>query len=348
MTEISALASLLLLNWTNNAVDTDDYDFFLRNGKQEIFDCFDAVTVDDINKFWQNDFHGEMDHTHENEFEWPSKKQLGNSYKYFREQYITNLKTNLNTHCEKILTHFLRIRCYEENRVNQHMEYDNTDIRNALKDVLKNSDWVNGDIARQQKKDVLLQHLVDIGFPANVNIKYYVKVNWFQALWPFIRMQRVVETFLMNRANEIEQWNLFIQDPVNNQQPNGTRPPFVRNFTVIPNCNFHLKHIKIDSSVCYELASKYDLIRCYVNPKTGRVNQVKLHHYTDRKLPNDEKVARQSELFDTLFDMNKIRRNGKRAKMFYGQIVTDGVSASVIYERNHPLKLFCKLDQIVP
>ena len=172
------------------------------------------------------------------------------------------------------------------------MVYDNTDIRNALKDVLKNSDWVNGDNVRQQKKDVLLQHLVDIGFPANVNIKYHVKVNWFQALWPFIRMQRVVETFLANRANEIEQWNLFNQDPVNNQQPNGTRPPTVRNFTVIPNCNFHLKHIKIDSDDCYWLASKFRIIPKYVNPSTGNDNKVPLHYYTDRKLPNDEKVAR--------------------------------------------------------
>lgn len=68
----------------------------------------------------------------------------------------------------------------------------------------------------------------------------------------------------------------------------------------------------------------------YINGKTGRENKILKSYYTDKTLPKDVK-ARQ--LFNILFDMKKIRANGKQSKVFYGQMDTDGVSASVIYER---------------
>lgn len=343
MTEISSLASLLVLTQTNSAVDTDDFNFFLQNGEDVINNCFDAVTNECMNEMPQP-FHDQMNSIHD-QYQWPSKRCMGNSYLYFRQQYITNLQTNFNTHLEKILTHFLRIQCYYENCANPDSAYDSIDIRNALKNVLKDQDWTNQDIVREQKKEVLIQYLVDIGFPANVNIRYYVNDNWFPSIQPFIRMQRVIETFLIDRQHEIEQWKLFSKDSITNVKPNGIRPPTVHNFTTIPNCNFHLKHIKIDTSVCYELINKMKSkpYPKYPSPKTGRLINVPREYYLSKKLTSTEKFQRQAELFDVLFNMDKIRRNGKHAKSFYGQIVTDGVSASVIYEREKRSTFFCRI-----
>lgn len=333
ITEISALATLLIL-WTTN-VDDDDIGYFSRDAKREIFALFDAVTTEHTNRNTQ--FHNHMEAIHGN-YQWPSKRGLYNSYNYFREQYIVNVKTNLKTHCKKNLTHFLRIKCYDENLANPYMAYDGIDIRNVIKDVMNDEDWTDNDNVREYKKEVLLQHLVDIGFPENVNIKDYVNLHWFQSIWAFIRMQRVIESFLDNRGAAIEQWK---------SNNGGPRPPTVHNFTVIPNCDCHLKHIKIDSTDCYYLASKFRSLPQIVNEGTGRKNNRPLKYYTDKKLPNAVKGERQAELFDTLFDMDKIRKNGKQHKMFYGQIVTDSVSASVIYERGARAILYCMFSMIM-
>lgn len=161
---------------------------------------------------------------------------------------------------------------------------------------------------------------------------------------PFIVIQREIEQFLLNRADDIAQWHAFHKDPSNNQQPTCSRPPTVRNFTVVPLCDFHLKHIRIDLTDCYWLTSKCKAIPKHINENTGRLNKTPCEYYTSKKLPDEVKAQRAAELFNILFDMDKIQRNGKRAKRFYGQIVTDGVAASVIYERQrHRPTFFCSL-----
>lgn len=219
MTKISSLASLLLLHKVNSAVPTDR-DFFLRNGKSMIYDCFDAVTAEHMAKM-PPEFRNRMETIHEDNFQWPSKNCLNNSLQYFREQYVTNLKTNLNTHCVKRLEYFLRMRCYQINLEQGYEAFDGTDIRNILKDVIKDQDWTNGDHMREGKKIILWQQLTHIGFPANTNIKQYVKDDWFKSIWSWIRIQREIEEFLIHRAEEIEQWKLFSKDPKKNAKPTG-------------------------------------------------------------------------------------------------------------------------------
>lgn len=332
MTEISALASLLILEQTNLAVDHQDRDFFLQDGKQVICDCFDAVTAEHAARMPPS-FRDAMEAEH-NGYQWPSKSNLGNSFNYYREQHVTNLQTNLNTHCEKRLKMFLQITCHQLNVQNPgQMTYDIIDIRNVLKDVMKDTDWTDGDALRQQKKQVLLQHLVEIGFPANTNLKFFVKSHWFQSIWPFIHIQRAIEAFLIDYAAQIEQWRAFNRNRKQREKPEGLRPPSVRNFSVLPLCNTHLKHIKIDITECYLLTSKLGAMPKYINPESNRLQKLPREHFTSKKLPKAVKTERKAELFNYLFKMDKIRRNGKQAKEFYGQINTDGVSASVTYAK---------------
>lgn len=344
ITEISSLATLLLLHKVNSAVDSMSVNFFLQNGTKVIYDCFDAVTEEHIyEERMPPEFRIQMENLHD-QYQWPSKSHLGNSFQYFRQQYVTNLKTNLNTHCENILKGFLKIRVFQLNLHNPVVPYDAIDIRNALKDVMKDMDWTDGDALRQEKKQHLLQHLTDIGFPADTNLKQYVKSNWFQTIWPFIRIQREVEQFLIDYRDQMEQWRVFNKDRKSNEKPDKPRPPTVRNFTVIPLCDSHLKHIKIDISDCYQWTSKCDAIPKFTNEKTGKLNKYPKGYYTSKKLSREVKNERAAELFDTLFNMDKIRRNGKHAKEFHGQINTDGVAASVLYDRpKRSNRFFCLL-----
>lgn len=327
MTKISSLATLLLLHKANQAVDTNDKHFFLGDGKNVIFNCFDAVLAANIydTRKMPREFRLEMEHLHP-DHEWPSKTGLDNSYEYYRQQYITNLKTNLNTHCEKRLTYFFRIQCFICNMTFGPNFFDGTDIRNILKDAMKNQDWCDGDAHREWKRTILWNHLERIGFPLNTCIKEYVQSNWFESLWAFIRMEREIEDFLIQAA-----------------EPNECRPPTVNNFTAIPLCNTHLKHIKIDTKVCYYLTSKFGALPKYTNENTGRENNVPLEYYTSKELSSEQKAERKAELFGILFDMEKIGRNGKHAKVFYGQIDSDGVSATTIYERAKRTIFFCLL-----
>lgn len=347
MTKISSLASLLVLYKVNTAYDRGHANFFLApDGKNRIYECFDAVTQEHIDKLPQR-FKNTMEWIHRNEpvqFEWPRKHCLGNAFQYFREQYVTNLKTNLNTHGEKHLKDFLRIRCFQWNLRNLGMTFDGTDLRNVLKNIIKDQDWTDGDALRQQKVNVLLLELADIGFPADTNLKQYIREHWFESMLPFINIQREIEQFLIEYADNFEQWRAFNKDRKGNEKPTVPRPPTVRNFSVLPLCNFHLKHIRIDTKDCYWLTSKCGAkMETFLNDKTGNFNKVKEGHYTNKKLSKEEKAERAAELFDFLFDMNKIRRNGKHAKRFYGQIVTDGVSASVIYTKQPRQSIFSSM-----
>lgn len=349
MTKISSLASLLILHEVNSAVDRMDQQFFTQSGKQKIYRCFEAVTREHSDAL-PPVFRDDMNFGQLNGFEWPSKHCLGNSFNYYREQYVVNLQTNLNTHLESRLQRFVRMRCFNLNlhyHDYPHVFFDGTDIRNILKDVLKDQDYTDDDPMRVWKKDVLWQQLIEIGFPANANLKEYVKNDWFASIRPFIRIQREIESFLRNHADAIEQWKAFTKDPKNNEKPFGMRVPTVRNFTVTPNCDFHLKHIKIDITDCYWLTSKFGAIPKFINEKTGNLNKMPIEHYTSKDLLIDVKMERAAELFNHLFDMDKIRRNGKRAKGFYGQIVTDGVSASVIYVRQRQTTIFFCLLMII-
>lgn len=154
-TKISSLASLLLLFKVNTAVPSNP-NFFDQSGKNVIYVCFNAVTVDYVNdtEKMPREFKNEMERLHGTRC-WPSKKCLGNSLNYFCDQYITNLQTNLNYHGEKLLTRFIRMRCFIRNRARPNeIPYDGIDIRNIMKDIMKDEDWTDGDAVRQQKKHI--------------------------------------------------------------------------------------------------------------------------------------------------------------------------------------------------
>jgi len=213
--------------------------------------------------------------------------------------------------------------------------FDNIDIRNTLKDVLKNVDWTDGDVIRQRKKAILLAKLYEISFPRNMNIKYYVKKHWFQSMWSFACIQRVVEQFLNKYAMLRHEWKAFSKDKDNNREPLLKRPPKVSNFTVVPLSDYHLKHTRLDFTNCYELTSSRKALPSFYNEKTKRQNRYSKEFYKNH----------ESELWNRMFKMDEIRKLEKNRKEFYFQLLTDGVSVSLLFTKK-PKKQFSLPDEL--
>jgi hypothetical protein len=146
-TQISYLASLLLLHIVNNAVDHNDTEFFTnKKGKNVIRDCFGAVTQENIHNpvavKMPLEFVGMVEALNaEDQFEWPSRYQMANVFEYLWQHYETNVTTNLTTHCEKRLTYFLKMKCYQLNDDEERLiKFDDLDIRNTKNNLLFNQD----------------------------------------------------------------------------------------------------------------------------------------------------------------------------------------------------------------
>lgn len=90
------------------------------------------------------------------------------------------------------------------------------------------------------------------------------------------------------------------------QQPNILQRPKLNNFKAVPICDFKLKHIKIDNE---------DLMRI------AKLKQFSI----DREKGIDD--------WHHIFNMEKMEAIGKRHKQFHSFIVTDSVSASVLYKK---------------
>lgn len=328
MTKIASLASLLLLFKINTAFDEENLEFFDKNEEQSknvIIKCFNAVLEVNINtEMMPVAFRMDVERyckVNGRDFEWPSKKTLGNSFNYFYDQYTTNVKTNLNTHCYTRLNYFFRIKCFEKNLRNNGRVYDHIDIRNIMKDVMWNQDWTGGDEDRQEKKNELWAELIEIGFPEDTCIKWFVKDNWFRSIWMFSKIQRVIEEFFVVHAHNINQWNEFNKDRKNNKKPTVKQPPMVHNFTVVPMCRFKLKHTRLDQHDLYNIASKLKLLPRYINPDTRRYKRISREYYRENK----------DELWGLIFDMNKIRKRMNN-KTFHYMLLTDSVSVSDLHD----------------
>lgn len=103
-------------------------------------------------------------------------------------------------------------------------------------------------------------------------------------------------------------------------QPIVPRPPKIRNFNAIPVHNYHLKHIRVDVSLFYEIACKLGALKKGMGKNGRKVN-----------IPRDWYNANPANFWGYVFDMPKINRIGGRNKRFDCTIMTDSVSVSLIY-----------------
>lgn len=265
-------------------------------------------------------------------FRWPTTTAFGNGFKYLYEQYIDNVKTNIRYHCERRLKTFFKMCVYEfndhilrENIPNATL-FDHIDIRNAVNYTYKRRDDTDGDVGRQARLGALLDELRACGAPYDCNIRDFVADNWFQSLRMWLLIQRAVQYFHLTYANVYNSWNLFRKHPLYVQRPtyDGAtiipEPPEIRNFTAIPKCSFQRRHIRIDTDALYNLlcAAKQ------VPKKLGSIKKwINIKDFEFRRNPTGG--------WALFFDMDRIVKMANGKKTFENQILSDGVSATVLY-----------------
>lgn len=339
MAKIASLASLLLLYRVNTAIDENNRGYFDQKGEKVVENCFNGVLASNIadESKMPADFRAMAEQLwiEAGEFvEWPEKAILGNGFGYFHQQFGINMKTTLTTHHKTRLTYYLRMKCHQMNSFVGWRSFDNIDIRNAIKAVTKLEDWSGDDEIRRDKLYFLWNALIELGLPADKTITEAVhdNIQWFQSIWLFARMQREIESFLLcdEYAAFNQQWQAYKDDPVNKQQPPLQRPARIRNFTVVPISRYQLQHVRFDKRDMYNLASKTNSLPKMKNPETERQNKQPESYYRN---------GNESELWELIFDINKIHRMGKDKKNFNFQFVTDSVSVSLMYMKTSTTQL---------
>lgn len=331
-TKISFLASMLVLFKANDAYDSDDDDFFTQKGEDVIRNCFLSV-LNEYSIGLPLLFRSMLGRYHPN-FMWPTRDGMGNAFNALYEQYIVNFKNNLKVHYVARIRTFLRMRCFEFNygqlRFRKPADigiFDEVDINNATKYLINQRDWTRGDANRVQKVRFLLNEVKRIGGPNDFNLKEFVTTHWFASLQMWIRIQRQITHFYTTYSYLNSQWVKYRQNPYTNMMPLVPRPPKIRNFNAIPVHDYHLKHIRVDTTLFFQIACKLGALKKEIGKNGRKVN-----------IPKEWYDANPAHYWQYVFDMPKINRIGGQNKTFDLTIMTDSVSVSLIYVKaNRPL-----------
>lgn len=330
----------------NEAMDNNDDEFFNNNGERVIESCFRGVLTQNQNHICYADqnrgFKQIVTNVLGNFFEWPNNNYFSNAFRYLFEQYTDNVKTNLKTHCERRLKKFFKMRVYELNdnilRRNppNPVLFDGNDIKNAVNYTYNARDSTRGDVGAQQRLGVLLAELRTVGAPRDCNIKEFVENNWFKSIRMWINIQRDIHYFHLAYSNLQQSWNFFKRAPLNVTRPTRPEPPEITNFAAIPICRFQRRHIKIDTTVLYNILCSIKKVpqKIGMTTKTGKVKF--------RNIEQNDFLKNKPDSWNLFFDMDKINRLVKYKKQFGNSIVTDGVSCSVLFEQ--PQEQAAELD----
>lgn len=321
-TYICELASLLYLNKMKAAYehgrDTGDWSFFddpEADGVHIIEGCFYAVLQDykeaeDMLPEFREKVEG-LDA--ENRFAWPGNPYFGNHFKYLFQQYARNVVTNLTTHAKKRLNQYLRLTVWAHNINEPDDRFDQRDIDNALSWAIKRYDSTRNDPERIAKRHRLLEHVREIGGPEDHDIAMFTRNDWHASMRMWLHMQDQISRY----HDELQANNLADDE----------RVPKIKNLSVIPICSHMRKAVKVDADVLYRMMCETRLI-----PKDEHGCQYKVGDITSNK----------EFYFAQIFNMEKINRILRANKQFHCHIVSDGVSASILYKV--PLRVLKELD----
>lgn len=260
-------------------------------------------------------------------FEWPNSNRMGNILNYLREQYIDNVQINLRTHCKNRLKMFFKFRAYTMNVIQLQNQrpilFDNDDIKIAVNWTYNFLDSTGGDAERIARLEIFLDELRLFGAPDDCHIRRFVENNWFQSLRMWLNIQRDIEHFNKVYANLRNDWNLFRKYPQFVTRPLLPAPPEIHNFSAIPICSSQRRHIKIDTASLRSLLCEIDLV-----PKKPGQRKNTFINVTQNEFLSDKPGN-----WFLFFDRDKITRMVNGKKVFGNSIITDGVAATVLYDR---------------
>lgn len=309
----------------NEAVsaEMDGMEFFARDGAETIHDCFKAVLQQnkDNDLLMLPEFRQMVEAA---QIAWPTSNGFGNAFTYLWEQYCDNVKTNLTTHCESRLRKFFRMRVFELNDMATNFNYfndlfghgdalpyyDEVDVKNAVNYAYHRRDTTGDDAERELRLGELLDELRWMGAPDDCNIESFVKDNWFESIRMWTEIQRDIHNFHLTYSNRRD------------------KPKRIQNFAVVPMCSFQRRHIKIDTAALYNILAKLKLVPKKCGKLIDKKGNPKLINITQNEFGRDPIGS-----WNLFFDVEKIRKLKHNQQNFHGMICSDGVSATILYER---------------
>lgn len=255
----------------NEAIDDDNDAFFNGDGNSIIKNCFYGVLKQNKDKanYMSAAFRVLVEDVLGLLFRWPDNEYFGNYFKYLWQQYATNVRTNLRTHCEKRLKQFFKMRAYELNHMILseqliHLLFDDRDVVNAVNYSFKRKNTTQGDADRLQKLRSLLEKLHHVGAPLtrehDFNIKEFTLNHWFQSLRMWLNIQRDIDRFHLAFSELNAQWYRFHKNPLTAAEPGYPQPPEIKNFAAVPMCSFQRRHIQIDTDSLHDILSGTKLV----------------------------------------------------------------------------------------
>lgn len=311
-TKICELASLLFLQKVRQAYEVANWIFFMDgDGVHVIESCFYAVLMQNKES---EDMVADFRHQFEavdgqNRQPWPKNQYFGNHFAYTMQQYVRNVVTNLTTHAGKRVTEFLKLVIWLHNSNHPDDQFNEYDIKNAVNWAIRRFDSTGNRADKAEKlnrRDRLLLQLREYCVPelrpVDDNFGTYTKTKWFASIPFWLFMQSEIANYHDNMENYIQ---------------GGVDPPIVKNLAVIPICSHLRKPVKMDADVLYRMMCDTKII-----PKDERGCQVTGAHVCQNK----------EYYFAQIFNMEKINRKLKANKEFHYHVLSDGVSASILYK----------------
>lgn len=337
-TKICALGSLLFLNKVQAAFDSGiETDFFGQKGVDVIRSCFLSVTYNKKNKLTvPAELRSATRNLERDGFlpiEWPNNDFFGNITGFLSDTYCTNVTTNLNTHLKKRLREFLRMRIYKSNELRRNNPnvtmYDDVDISNTIDLAVGEEDGVTNQ-DRREKRENLMNMIRDASWYEirNDNVMEFTRDHWLMSIPMWLTMQREIAQFNTDagyreqrrdqRQEVRKQRRQKNRKTKKHEKSDDNKPPFIKNLTVIPICSFLRTHIMIGNFELYKMFCETECI-----PKDQQGKQIESTEITRFK----------THYWNQWFDLTKIVRMATRQKQFHYEIVTDGKSVSILYER---------------
>lgn len=320
-TQICVLGSSLFLFEVNSHCDNDVHYFNQSNalGRQLINQCFDRVLRANCNtlpdQFLQIAYDADPEFRYLEA--WPERGAINNALNQLKTQYVTNVRNNLVVHCFTRVKQFFILKQHEYNEQlqdNPAARITDLDVRQATKEL------VLGTAVRNPgaNVDALLDEAYLIGIPHDRPFKNYISDNWFRSLPIFVNIQRQITGYHRRYEDLNNVWREYRKQPTRYPMPTIPQPPKVTNFRAVPVHNAHMKNIRIDSHLMYELSCKLGAFKLW-------------RGIFSRQPINISRTEYESDLaryWNYLFDMHKIEYIADR-KQFDFAIVTDSVSVSL-------------------
>lgn len=324
-TKICSLASLLLLVKVNEHFDNPNHnpndDFFRSDAELIVKDCFYEILnpiktqggkryVPAYPRYSNQHFATLMQ---QYGIERPNNNYMGNMFKYLFQMYGTNFKTNICLHGRKRIWNFFKT------------------YPNVSKMQLKHTvEYLFDTRSLRQPNNVLMDALrsMDVDNRYNFNVAgsmAYFENDWFYYVPLFLKIQRHVYDYNMQNAAE---W--LAEDKANegNKGKRRRQHPKVNAMHIVPICKYKRQHIRIDTAGLFKLVQELGEL-----PAQGKGRKPTC------QITETEFIIRAEEFWTKYIDVDMVHHlahKSNRKVNFANQLVTDGVSASILYEVQVP------------